>query len=120
MVIRITGKRMYLGRAVDHEGKVLDMLFRRRRDTQAALRLMRSCSRNRTSHRSCWSPKSWAPKARLSSNCASPALTIEASERTIAPKTGVDHLLRDAPREADRPVGHGRGWGTPMEMTSAA
>jgi transposase-like protein len=41
MVVRIAGKRMYLWRAVDHEGEVLDMLLQRRRDTQAALRLMR-------------------------------------------------------------------------------
>jgi hypothetical protein len=32
---------MYLWRAVDHEGEVLDMLVQRRRDTKAALRLMR-------------------------------------------------------------------------------
>jgi putative transposase len=41
MVVRIAGKRMCLWRAVDHEGEVLDMLVQRRRDTQAALRLMR-------------------------------------------------------------------------------
>ena len=41
MVIRIGGKRMYLWRAVDHEGEVLDMLVQRRRDAHAALRLMR-------------------------------------------------------------------------------
>src|SRR5580704_6514204 len=41
MVVRIAGKRMYLWRAVDHEGEVLDMLLQRRRDTRAALRLMR-------------------------------------------------------------------------------
>jgi putative transposase len=41
MVIRIGGKRMYLWRAVDHEGEVLDMLVQHRRDTHAALRLMR-------------------------------------------------------------------------------
>jgi transposase-like protein len=41
MVVRIVGKRMYLWRAVDHEGKVLDILVQRRRDTRAALRLMR-------------------------------------------------------------------------------
>jgi putative transposase len=41
MVVRIVGKRMYLWRAVDHEGEILDMLVQRRRDTQAALRLMR-------------------------------------------------------------------------------
>ena len=41
MVVRIAGNRMYLWRAVDHEGEVLDMLVQRRRDTRAALRLMR-------------------------------------------------------------------------------
>jgi putative transposase len=40
MVVRIAGRRMYLWRAVDHEGEVLDMLVQRRRDTRAALRLM--------------------------------------------------------------------------------
>src|ERR1700752_2936388 len=40
MVVRIAGKQMYLWRAVDHEGEVLDMLVQRRRDTRAALRLM--------------------------------------------------------------------------------
>ena len=32
---------MYLWRAVDHEGEVLDMLVQRRRNCRAALRLMR-------------------------------------------------------------------------------
>src|ERR1700730_1544191 len=41
MVIRIAGRRMYLWRAVEHEGEVLEMLVQCRRDTQAALRLMR-------------------------------------------------------------------------------
>ena len=41
MVVRIAGKRMYLWRAVDHEGEVLDILVQRRRDIRAALRLMR-------------------------------------------------------------------------------
>ena len=41
MVVRIAGKRMYLWRAVDHESEVLDMLVQRRRDSRAALRLMR-------------------------------------------------------------------------------
>jgi putative transposase len=35
MVVRIAGKRMYLWRAVDHEGEVLDMLVQSRRDTRA-------------------------------------------------------------------------------------
>ena len=41
MVVRIAGQRMYLWRAVDHEGEILDMLVQRRRDSRAALRLMR-------------------------------------------------------------------------------
>jgi putative transposase len=45
MVVRIAGMRMYLWRAVDHEGEVLDMLVQRRRDTRAALRLMRKLLR---------------------------------------------------------------------------
>src|SRR3954463_1675404 len=49
MVVRIAGKRMYLWRAVDHEGEVLEVLVQRRRDKRAALRLMRKlrqCHRN--------------------------------------------------------------------------
>jgi len=40
MVVRIADKQMYLWRAVDHEGEVLDMLVQRRRDSRAVLRLM--------------------------------------------------------------------------------
>ncbi len=45
MVVRIAGKHMYLWRAVDHEGEILDMLVQRRRDKRAALRLMRKLLR---------------------------------------------------------------------------
>ena len=45
MVVRIAGKRMYLWRAVDHEDEVLDMLVQSRRDSRAALRLMRKLLR---------------------------------------------------------------------------
>jgi len=41
MVVRIAGQRMYLWRAVDDEGEVLDMLVQKRRNKQAALRLLR-------------------------------------------------------------------------------
>ena len=37
----IAGKRMYLWRAVDSEGEVLDILVQSRRNKKAALRLMR-------------------------------------------------------------------------------
>jgi transposase-like protein len=41
MVVKINGKRMRLWRAVDDEGEVLDMLVQKRRNTGAALRLLR-------------------------------------------------------------------------------
>jgi putative transposase len=41
MVVRIAGKRMYLWRAVDSEGEVLDIIVQRGRDKAAALKLMR-------------------------------------------------------------------------------
>src|SRR3954470_17447084 len=45
MVVRINGKRMYLWRAVDHEGEILDILVQRRRDRRAAVKLMRKLMR---------------------------------------------------------------------------
>ena len=42
MVCWIGGKRMYLWRAVDDEGEVLDVLVQRRRDTEAAMKLLRA------------------------------------------------------------------------------
>src|SRR5713226_437399 len=41
MVVRIAGRRMYLWRAVDSEGEVLDILVQGGRDKAAALKLMR-------------------------------------------------------------------------------
>src|SRR5258708_9502720 len=45
MVVRIAGKHMYLWRAVDHEGEVLEILLQRRRDRSAAIKLMRKLLR---------------------------------------------------------------------------
>jgi putative transposase len=41
MVVRIAGQHLYLWRAVDSEGEVLDLLVQRRRDKAAAKKLMR-------------------------------------------------------------------------------
>ncbi len=41
MVCKIGGRRMYLWRAVDDEGEVLDVIVQRRRDTEAALNLIK-------------------------------------------------------------------------------
>src|SRR5690606_18311707 len=46
MVCKIHGRRMYLWRAVDDEGEVLDVIVQRRRDTEVALRLLRRLLRN--------------------------------------------------------------------------
>ena len=41
MVVAIGGKRLWLWRAVDSEGEILDLLVQAKRDKAAALRLMR-------------------------------------------------------------------------------
>lgn len=46
MVVKIGGKRMFLSRAVDDEGEVLDMLAQERRNKVAALQLLRKLLRN--------------------------------------------------------------------------
>ncbi len=45
MAVRISGEWMYLRRAVDDEGEVLDVLVQRKRDKAAARRLMRKLLR---------------------------------------------------------------------------
>ena len=41
LFVTINGKRMYLWRAVDREGEVLDILVQSRRNKKAALKLLR-------------------------------------------------------------------------------
>ena len=43
---KINGKMVYLWRAVDNEGTVLDVVVQRRRNTKAATRLLRKLLRN--------------------------------------------------------------------------
>ena len=50
MVVKIGGKRMWLWRAVDDEGEVLDMLVQKRRNTVAALRLLRKLLKHQGIH----------------------------------------------------------------------
>src|SRR5437868_11956732 len=89
MVVRIAGKRMYLWRAVDHEGEVLDMLVQRRRDTKAALRLTRKLLKK----------QGFAPKLLVTDKLGSygsafrqlhlTSLMIEVSEETIGLRTRI-------------------------------
>jgi transposase-like protein len=69
MVVRIAGERLYLWRAVDDEGEVLDMLVQRRRDSWAALRLMRKLLKKQGFVPNCWSPTSCAPTPARSDVC---------------------------------------------------
>ena len=46
MVVKIGGRRMYLWRAVDDEGEVLDVLVQKRRNKHAALKLLRRLLKN--------------------------------------------------------------------------
>ena len=69
MVVRIAGERMYLWRAVDDEGEVLDMLVQRRRDTQAALPLMRKLFKKQGFVPNVWSPTSCPPTPARSDVC---------------------------------------------------
>ncbi len=50
MVVKIGGKRMFLWRAVDDEGEVLDMLVQERRNKAAALKLLRKLLKNQSVH----------------------------------------------------------------------
>ncbi|MDB5394831.1 MAG: family transposase [Rhodospirillales bacterium] len=47
MVVSIAGRRMYLWRAVDSEGEVLDLLVQTRRDRAATLKLLRKLLKRR-------------------------------------------------------------------------
>ena len=46
MVVRINGKRMYMWRAADKEGEVLDVLVQKRRNKAATLKLLRKLFKN--------------------------------------------------------------------------
>lgn len=46
MVVKIGGKRMFMWRAVDKEGEVLDVLVQKRRNKAAAMKLLRKLLKN--------------------------------------------------------------------------
>src|SRR6202790_3720283 len=87
MMVRIAGKRMYLWRAVDHEGEILDVLLQRRRDRRAAVKLMRKLLRK----------QGFAPKLLTTDKLGSYGSALRgtsgavvtmsrASDKTIAPR----------------------------------
>jgi putative transposase len=50
VVVKIRGQRMYLWRAVDDEGEVLEILVQKRRNKAAALKLLRKLLKNQGIH----------------------------------------------------------------------
>ena len=50
MVVKVGGKRMWLWRAVDDEGEVLDVLLQKRRNKRAAMKLLRKLLKNTGLH----------------------------------------------------------------------
>jgi transposase-like protein len=69
---------MYLWRAVDHEGEVLDMLVQRRRDKRAALRLMRKLLRK----------LGFAPKSLTTDKLGSYGFAFSASSTGLSSRAG--------------------------------
>ena len=65
MVCRIGGRRMYLWRAVDDEGEVLDIVVQRSRDAEAALKLLRRLLRNQPVAPESIVTTAWRPTPRL-------------------------------------------------------
>jgi putative transposase len=61
MVCNVGGRRMYLWRAVDDESEVLDLVMQRRRDTNAALKLLKPLLRISLWTRSRLPPMGLAP-----------------------------------------------------------
>ena len=92
MVVRIAGERMYLWRAVDHEGEVVDMLVQRRRDTRAALRLMRKLLRK----------QGFAPKLLVTDKLRSYASAFRRSRLTCQHEQGLRKNNR--PENSHQPV----------------
>ena len=88
MVCNVRGKRMYLWRAVDDEGEVLDLVMQRQRDTEAALKLLRRLLATSPSHPPPSSPTGSDPMVQPSPNWVFPtSITTAKSGKTTGPKT---------------------------------
>jgi putative transposase len=83
MVVRIAGRQMYLWRAVDHEGEVLEILVQRRRDRSAAVKLMRKLLRKQGFAPTRVTTDKLPPTALPSGISGFPATMSRACEQTI-------------------------------------
>jgi DDE domain len=81
--LKIDGRMVYLWRAVDAEGEVLDVLVRSKRNSHAALKLMRKLLKKYASFLSGWSPTTCDHTAPRSGILGSNAGTSADDGRTI-------------------------------------
>jgi putative transposase len=77
MAVRIGGRKMYLWRAVDAEGEVLDVLVQAKRDTKAARKLMRKLLK-----RQGMAPDEWVTDKNPSYDAALRALKLTGAVHT--------------------------------------
>ncbi len=110
MVVKIGGKRMFLWRAVDDEGEVLDMLVQERRNKGAALKLLRKLLKNQGVR-----PEAIVTDKLASYRAAARDLGLTARHsreecaRTIGPKTPICRSAdRPSASSGPRPIGRGR------------
>ena len=75
-VVKISGRRMYLWRAVDDEGEVLDVLVQKRRNKHAALKLLKRLLRNTGIH-----PEAIVTVKRASYRAATKILHLQSRHR---------------------------------------
>jgi transposase-like protein len=94
MAVCIRGKQMYLWRAVDAEGEVLDVLLQARRDTKAARKLMRKLLEKQGVAPDKWvTDKNPAYSAALRTLKLTSPLTLAASAPTTEQKVLQGELL---------------------------
>jgi hypothetical protein len=116
MVVRIAGKQLYLWRAVDHEGEVLDMLVQRRRDSRAALRIMRKLLTKQG-----FAPKLLVTDKLRSYACAFRRLQLNCPhDQGLRKSNSMLRLCRTTPQDYPEWSGFGqrreREWGSPAAM----
>ena len=98
MVVVIRGRRYFLWRAMDSEGEVLDFLIQSRRNTKAAIRLMRNLLKKRVLRHRQSSPINFVPTAQQSASSAFAQSMSRAYGRTIEPKTPISRYDDESER----------------------
>ncbi len=109
-MVKIGGQAMYLWRAVDDEGEVLDMLVQKRRNKGAALRLLRKLLKNQRVHPekivtdglASYAPRPENSAARIATGQADCGTTIGPRTHTCRSGDGSANSRSSAPRAQPR------------------